>query len=123
MSCVPGVTALIPSIMDRTLLFLFPCAVVVDTSPPVRTKPSAALQSGRRPRVAHGFYEYTPWLGVARIQHSSKSSLMRRCSSCFFCSLLRSRSSRLLAGASEAVMFPEGEPDLVWLPPDHRCQE
>src|ERR1700730_5856171 len=35
-SLVPSVTALIPSIMDRTLLFYFPAPLVVDTSSPVR---------------------------------------------------------------------------------------
>jgi hypothetical protein len=43
------------------------------------------------------------WPGVVRIQPSPINSLMRRCSLRFFCSLLRSRSSRSEAGSSDRV--------------------
>src|ERR1700704_1459948 len=73
-------------------------------------------------KIAHAFYEYTPWLGVARIQPSSKSSLMWRCSS-FFLLALAQPLVKIAGWRVRSGHVPEGEPDLVWLQPDHRCQE
>src|SRR3982075_3633759 len=65
-------------------------------------------------KIAHGFYEYTPWLGVARIQPSSKSSLMWRCSKFFSArSCAAARQDRWLARPKRSCSRRRARPCLA----------
>src|ERR1700687_2289205 len=72
----------------------------------------AGLMNERRERDFQHLRLSKAYSGVAGIQ-PSKSSLMRCWSWRFFCSLLRSRSSRSLTGAPDAVMVRKASPTLL----------